>query len=80
MAKRKFPREVPIRRLLKILKSLGFDVVRIGNHISLMKENEDGSRTPMTIPNHKKVDGKLVLHILAESGITREEFLKLLQK
>lgn len=75
MAKRKFPREISIRRLLKVLMALGFDVVRVGNHISLIRNNEDGTRTPMTIPNHKKVDGRLLLHILGESGITREEFL-----
>jgi hypothetical protein len=34
---------------------LGFKIVRIGNHISMVKENPNGSKTPLTLPNHDKI-------------------------
>jgi hypothetical protein len=27
-------------------------LVREGNHIAMQRENEDGTRTPLTLPNH----------------------------
>ncbi len=34
------------------IETLGFSVVRVGNHISMVRRNADGSRTPLTMPNH----------------------------
>jgi len=48
----KFPIDVPIKKVLKILKKLGFSIVRKGNHIAMIRKNSDGTRTPLTIPNH----------------------------
>ncbi len=31
---------------------LGFGLVREGNHLALERKNEDGSKTPVTLPNH----------------------------
>lgn len=53
----KFPRESSKSKVLKTLINLGFEVVRVGNHISLIRENSDGTKTPLTIPNHKKIKG-----------------------
>ena len=33
-------------RFIKALQILGFEVVREGNHVSMVRENPDGSRTP----------------------------------
>ena len=71
----KFPVDAPISRVLMALEQLGFAVVREGNHIALQRENEDGSRTPMTIPNHNRLKSSTLRTALTQAGITREEFL-----
>jgi len=49
--------DAPKRKILKTFQILGFIIVREGNHIALERENLDGSKTPMTIPNHPKIKG-----------------------
>ncbi len=71
----KFPVDAPIDNVIKALEHLGFRVVRKGNHIALLRENEDGARTPMTIPNHRKIKGSTISTILTQAGIPRDEFL-----
>lgn len=71
----KFPVDAPIDNVIKALEHLGFRVVRKGNHIALLRENEDGTRTPMTIPNHRKIKGSTLRTILTQAGIPRDEFL-----
>lgn len=44
----KFPTDAPLEQVIKALQRLGFRVVRRGNHISMLRENADGSRTPLT--------------------------------
>jgi len=41
----KFPKDVSRNKIIKIFENLGFKIVRIGNHISMIKNNSDGSRT-----------------------------------
>jgi len=48
----KFPTDAPIRKVLKTLEKLGFETIRSGNHIAMVRNNPDGSRTPLTLPNH----------------------------
>jgi predicted RNA binding protein YcfA (HicA-like mRNA interferase family) len=73
----KFPRDAPKRRVIKTLEMLGFKIVRSGNHISMVKENPDGSKTPLTLPNHDKIKGSTLRILCRQSGITRDEFLKI---
>jgi predicted RNA binding protein YcfA (HicA-like mRNA interferase family) len=75
----KFPVDIPIENVIKALESLGFQVVRRGNHVALLRENEDGTRTPMTIPNHRRLKGSTLRTILTQAGIRREEFLTALE-
>jgi predicted RNA binding protein YcfA (HicA-like mRNA interferase family) len=72
----KFPRDAPRRKVIKALEALGFEVIREGNHISMSRINSDGSKTPLTLPNHKEIKGSTLLLIIRQAGITREEFIE----
>jgi predicted RNA binding protein YcfA (HicA-like mRNA interferase family) len=71
----KFPVDAPIRKAIKALEQLGFHVVREGNHIAMVRENPDGTRTPLTMPNHSRIKGSTLRTILTQAGIARDEFL-----
>ena len=72
----KFPIDAPIDKVIKALTLLGFQVVREGNHIALARDNVDGTRTPMTIPNHRRIKSSTLRTILTHAGISREDFLQ----
>ena len=72
----KFPVDALIREVVKALERLGFELVREGNHIAMVRENPDGSRTPLTMPNHRTIKRSTLRTILTQSGISREEFLQ----
>jgi len=73
----KFPRDAPIAKVLKALEASGFEVIRKGNHISMSRTNPDGSRTPLTLPNHKEIRSSTLLLILKQAGIRRDDFLEI---
>ena len=50
------------------------------NHISLMREEDDGTRTPITIPAHRKLKGSTLRTICRQAGISRDEFLAAYRK
>ena len=71
----KFPVDAPIERVLKALEMLGFVVVREGNHIALLRQNPDGTSTPMTLPNHRQIKSSTLRAILTQTRIDREDFI-----
>ena len=73
----KFPADAPIRRIIRTLEELGFRLVREGNHISMLRENADGTRTPLTIPNHSVLKKSTLRTILNQSKISRDDFLRI---
>lgn len=76
----KFPVDASRVRVVKALEQLGFCVVREGNHISMVRENPDGSRTSLTMPNHRTIKSSTLRTILTQAGISRDDFLKAFEK
>jgi len=73
----KFPTDVPIKKVINVFELLGFRLVREDNHIAMVRENADGTRAPMTIPNHRTIKGSTLRTILTQTGISRDDFLKI---
>ena len=66
------------REVIKALKKIGFEEKRQkGSHIILAKETAEGKKG-VVVPNHKEIDKGTLLEIIRQSGLKREEFLKLL--
>jgi predicted RNA binding protein YcfA (HicA-like mRNA interferase family) len=71
----KFPADAPKRKVTRALERLGFRVVREREHISMIRENADGSKTPLTMPNHVTIKASTLRTICTQAGISRDDFL-----
>jgi len=61
----KFPVDAPKGKVIKALERLGFHMVRKGNHIAMLRQNEDGTDTPLTMPNHRTIKSSTLRTILS---------------
>ena len=59
---------------------MGFSIVRIGVHISMIRENKDRTKTPLTMPNHDTIKGSTLRFICRQSGIKRNDFFENISK
>jgi predicted RNA binding protein YcfA (HicA-like mRNA interferase family) len=63
------------RDVVKVLSRAGFVVARQrGSHIILVKDER-----VVPVPRYDQIKRSLLLEIMAEAGLTREEFLRLLK-
>ena len=72
----RFPRDAPKKKVLKAFRELGFEIIREAEHIALKRWNPDGSTTPMTIPNHRTYKSTTLRMIIAQAGLSRDDFLR----
>ncbi len=72
----KFPVDAPKRKVVKAFERLGFQLVKEVEHIAMRRINEDGTETPLTMPNHPQIKGSTLRTICTQAGISRDEFLK----
>ncbi len=72
----KFPADAPKRRVIKALGRLGFRMMREHAHISMARDNADGTQTPLTMPNHPRLKRSTLRAICNQAGIPRNDFLQ----
>ena len=76
----KFPIDAPKQRVIKTLEILGFRIIREREHISMERLNPNGTKTPLTLPNHPRIKASTLRTICTQSGISRDDFLSAYEK
>jgi predicted RNA binding protein YcfA (HicA-like mRNA interferase family) len=76
-------RRLPIvsgEMVVKVLKKIGYEVVRQrGSHLRL-KNSSNPSHKPMTVPLHKEIKPGLLRKIIKDADLSVKEFIQLLKR
>ena len=75
----RFPTDAPKNRVIRALERLGYHIIRERNHICMARENPDGSRSVLVLPNHRRIKGSTLRRICTQAGISRDVFLEAYQ-
>ncbi len=66
------------KEIIKLLCSLNFQIKRqSGSHVILVKKSST-SKIVVVVPKHNEIAKGTLLSIIAQAGLTKEEFLKLI--
>lgn len=76
----KFPVDATKQKVVKTLETLGFQMVREKEHISMERLNSDGTKTPLTMPNHPRIKASTLRTICTQAGISRDDFINAYEK
>ena len=71
-----FPVDAPRGRVVRALELLGFRTVRQREHISMVRDNPDGTHTPLTMPTHPRLKASTLRTICTQAGIDRADFVE----
>ena len=71
----RFPKDASRPRVVAALEALGFLLIREREHIAMVRVNNYGTKTPLTLPNHKTIKSSTLRVICRQSSISREDFL-----
>jgi len=67
------------KEVIKALSKVGYQPVRQkGDHVILVKIVE-GKKKAVVVPYHKEIDKGTLLETIRQSGLTREEFINLVE-
>ena len=75
----RFPTDARKNRVIRALEQLGYRPIRERNHICMARENPDGSRSVLVLPNHRRIKGSTLRRICTQAGISRDAFLQAYQ-
>jgi predicted RNA binding protein YcfA (HicA-like mRNA interferase family) len=65
----------PRERVVSALETLGYQVVRQGNHIALAHYTNTGRQYPLTIPDQTSYKSSAIQAILNSAGIPLKEYM-----